>query len=71
MQSLLASRGLTPSEAQAGAHQALSGLVQRQAAVLTYADIFQVLAWVGMATVLLLVLFQRPRSGKPGAHAHG
>jgi MFS transporter, DHA2 family, multidrug resistance protein len=71
MQGLLASRGLTPSEAQAGAYQALAGLVQRQAAVLTYADAFQVLAWVGMATVLLLVLFQRPRSGKPGADAHG
>ena len=36
----------------------------------TYADAFQVLAWVGMATVLLLVLFQRPRSGKPGADVH-
>jgi DHA2 family multidrug resistance protein len=71
MQSLLASRGMTPYEAQAGAYQALSGLVQRQAAVLTYADVFQVLAWAGMATVLLLVLFQRPRSGKPAADAHG
>jgi MFS transporter, DHA2 family, multidrug resistance protein len=70
MQSLLASRGMTPYEAQAGALKALSGLAQRQAAVLTYADVFQVLAWAGMATVLLLVLFQRPRSGKPAADAH-
>jgi MFS transporter, DHA2 family, multidrug resistance protein len=70
MQSLLASRGLTPYEAQAGAYQSLSGLVQRQATVLTYADAFQLLAWVGMATVLLLVFFQRPRSGKPAADAH-
>jgi DHA2 family multidrug resistance protein len=70
IQSLLASRGMTPHEAQAGAYGALSGLVQRQAAVLTFADTFQVLAWVGMATVLLLVLFQRPRVGEPGADAH-
>ncbi len=70
MQSLLASHGMTPYEAQAGAYKALSGLVQRQAAVLTYADTFQVIAWVGMATLLLLVLFQRPRSGKPGPDAH-
>jgi DHA2 family multidrug resistance protein len=70
IQSLLASRGMTPYEAQAGAYGALAGLVQRQAAVLTFADTFQILAWVGMATVLLLVLFQRPRSGRPGADAH-
>ncbi len=70
MQNLLASHGMTPYEAQTGAYGALSGLVQRQAAVLTYADTFQMIAWVGMATVLLLVLFQRPRRGKPVADAH-
>jgi DHA2 family multidrug resistance protein len=70
VQSLLASGGMAPGETQAGAYKALSALVQRQAAVLTYADTFQVIAWVGMATVLLLLLFQRPRSGKPAAAAH-
>jgi DHA2 family multidrug resistance protein len=70
MQNLLVSRGMSPYEAQAGAYKMLSNLVQRQAAVLTYADTFQVIAWVGMATLLLLVLFQRPRSSKAGAAAH-
>jgi DHA2 family multidrug resistance protein len=70
IQSLLVSHGMSPTEAQAGAVKVLSGLVQRQAAVLTYADTFQVIAWVGMATLFLLVLFQRPRSAKASGAAH-
>lgn len=70
IQSLLVQRGMTPYDAQAGAYKVLTGLVQRQAAVLTFMDVYTVLAWVGVGTLLLLFLFQRPRSGKPAAEAH-
>src|SRR5205814_2591269 len=43
VQHLLAHGGRLPSEAAAGAYKMLSGLVQRQAAVLTFADAFEVL----------------------------
>ncbi len=70
LQTQLQSHGLSANETQSGALQALSGVVQRQAAVLTFADDFQILAWVGMATVVLLVLFERPRGARPPAEAH-
>jgi DHA2 family multidrug resistance protein len=70
IQALLMRRGMTPYDAQAGALKVLAGMVQRQAAALTFMDVYAVLAWVGVGTLFLLVLFQRPRSGKPSADAH-
>lgn len=70
IQAQLVQRGMTPYDAHAGAYKVLAGLVQRQAAALTFMDIYAVLGWVGVGTLLLLFLFQRPRSGKPSAEAH-
>ncbi|MCW3052648.1 MAG: drug resistance transporter, EmrB/QacA subfamily [Chthonomonadales bacterium] len=70
IQAQLVQRGMTPFDAQAGALKVLANLVQRQAAALTFMDVYAVLAWVGIGTLLLLVLFQRPRNGKPSADAH-
>ena len=67
---LVVQRGMTPYDAQAGAYEVLANLVHRQAAALTFMDIYAVLAWVGVGTLLLLILFQRPRSGKPAVEAH-
>jgi len=70
IQAQLVQRGMTPFDAQTGALKVLASLVQRQAAALTFMDVYAVLAWVGIGTLLLLFLFQRPRSGKPSADAH-
>jgi MFS transporter, DHA2 family, multidrug resistance protein len=70
IQTLLFQHGMSSDNAQRGAVKVLSGLYQRQAAVLTFMDVFVVLAWTGAATLLLLLLFQRPRSGKPTVTSH-
>lgn len=68
IQNGLALRGFTPSVADPMSRQILSNSVHSQALVMTYADIFRVMGYVGVVALLLLALFQRTKNA-PGAAA--
>ncbi len=66
IQSSLAGRGYTADAAQQMFYQIISNTVRGQALVMTYADIFRVMAYVGIGAMLMLFLFQRSKNA-PGA----
>ena len=61
-------RGFTPTEAQMRSYAVLKGTVHSQAMVMTYADMFHIMGYVGIASLFLLALFQRAKNA-PGAAA--
>ena len=65
----LAMRAGAPAES--AAQQAVAmiyGLVQRQAAVLAFSDVFVILTFVALAELPLIVLLGRSRGGMAAAH---
>ncbi len=61
-------RGFTPMDAQTRSYAILQGTVHSQAMVMTYADMFRIMGYVGFGALALLMLFQRAKNA-PGAAA--
>lgn len=70
LQTGLQGHGLPASTAKFSAYKAIYGTVMRQSAVMTYMDVFQFMAWMGMGAILLLLLFKPSRGvvRAPGGH---
>ncbi|HEY3120088.1 MAG TPA: DHA2 family efflux MFS transporter permease subunit [Vicinamibacteria bacterium] len=62
--------GTDPSTAARRATAAIAGLVQRQAAMLSFIDVFRLLGLVFVLMVPLVFLMRPPRHAAPGAAAH-
>ncbi|MEO8275415.1 MAG: DHA2 family efflux MFS transporter permease subunit [Thermoanaerobaculia bacterium] len=56
-----AAAGADAVTASARATAAIAGMVQRQAALLSFLDVFRILGWIALALVPLVVLLRRPR----------
>ncbi len=67
---LFISRGADAATATRQAHGALWGMVQRQAAMLSYNDVFRFLGWMFLLMLPLLFLMEKPRGGKGPSVAH-
>jgi DHA2 family multidrug resistance protein len=67
MRSLFLSRGSSLSVATQQAYAALSGMIQRQAALIAFVDVIQLLGIVFISVVPLVFIMKRPRTGSPGA----
>lgn len=64
LQAAMASRGADPVTAAQRAHGLLWSSVQQQAAILTFNDVFRILAVVFLVVVPLGFFMRRPRSGR-------
>ncbi|MGE3885115.1 MAG: DHA2 family efflux MFS transporter permease subunit [Vicinamibacterales bacterium] len=62
--------GSDPVTASQRAYAALHGTVQRQAAMLSFVDLFRGLAVIFLCLVPLVILMKRPRAGSGPAGAH-
>jgi DHA2 family multidrug resistance protein len=60
-------RGADLATATAQARAAVWGIVQRQAAMLSFTDVFRLLAGLFLALLPLLLLMKNPRAGRGGA----
>ena len=69
--SLFLSQGSSWSTATQQAYASLSGMVQRQAAMVAFIDVVQWLGIVFLAVIPLVFIMKRPRQGKPNAGAAG
>jgi DHA2 family multidrug resistance protein len=69
IQSGLMQRGMGEFDAHNAAYRTLSGAANGQAAVMSYVDIFHVMGYICVASLLLLFLLQRARQ-TPVAAAH-
>jgi DHA2 family multidrug resistance protein len=69
MQQAFIARGSDAATAMAQAYAAVAGVVQRQAAMLSFIHVFQILAAVFVAMLPLLLLMRRPK-GKAAVAAH-
>jgi DHA2 family multidrug resistance protein len=69
IQTGMAAHGMTPDAAQKAAYQVINKLVQGQAAVLTYIDVFHTIAYVGFAGLVMLFFFKRVKAAPGGASA--
>jgi DHA2 family multidrug resistance protein len=58
------------STATARANAALFGMVQRQATMVSFVGIFQLLGVLFVALIPLVLLMKRPKRGGPAAAAH-
>jgi DHA2 family multidrug resistance protein len=67
---LYISKGIDSVTAQQRAHAAIWGMVQRQAAMLSYNDVFRLLGWMFLALLPLLFLMKKPKGGKGPTMAH-
>jgi MFS transporter, DHA2 family, multidrug resistance protein len=65
---LAASRGAPPVTAEQQATAMIYGLVQRQAAVLAFSDVFLILTFVTVAMIPFLTVLGRTRQGAAAAH---
>jgi DHA2 family multidrug resistance protein len=63
-------RGSDAVTAAQQAHAAIAGLVARQAAMLSFTDVFRLLAFLFVVLLPLLLLMSSPRSGKGPAALH-
>ncbi|MDE2126281.1 MAG: DHA2 family efflux MFS transporter permease subunit [Armatimonadetes bacterium] len=70
IEGFLRSSGKSPADATAGAYSLLNHSMMAQAATMTYADVFHMMAWVGMGVMVLLLLFERPARRGGGAPVH-
>jgi MFS transporter, DHA2 family, multidrug resistance protein len=71
LRNLFLSRGADLATATDRARAALFGMVSRQAAMMSFTDVFRWLALLFLATLPLLFLMRSPRAGRrgaPGAH---
>jgi len=64
------SKGADVATATRQAHGALWGMLQRQAAILSYNDVFRFLGWMFLLMLPLLFLMEKPRGGKGPPMAH-
>lgn len=69
LQGYFGGTGMTPEAAKSAAYATLSHTISGQAAVMTYMDVFRVMAYVGIGALVLLLLFQRPRNAVGAAAA--
>jgi DHA2 family multidrug resistance protein len=70
LRQLFISKGADPVTATRQAHGALWGEVQRQAAILSYNDVFRFLGWMFLLLLPLLLLMEKPKGGKGPTVAH-
>jgi DHA2 family multidrug resistance protein len=66
MQSMFGAQGADPATAYHKAYVGLFGLVQRQAVMLAFIDVFQLLAVMFLAIIPLILIMKRPGKGGPG-----
>jgi MFS transporter, DHA2 family, multidrug resistance protein len=71
MQGFMA-RGMDQATALKQAYAAINGMVEQQAAMLAYADVFFILAVMFLACIPLILLMKKPKKGGggPGMAAH-
>jgi DHA2 family multidrug resistance protein len=65
----LTAHGMAPSGSRVAAVHVLAGLVNAQAAVMSYVDVFVLMKWVGMAAIFLVLLMRRSRRSVSHMHA--
>ena len=70
MQDAFMAAGADAVTATNRAYAALFGMVQRQASIVSFVDLFQILGFVFFAMVPLVLLMKRPRSGAGPMAAH-
>jgi DHA2 family multidrug resistance protein len=70
MQAAFMAAGADAVTATNRAYAALFGMVQRQASIVSFVDLFQILGFVFFAMVPLVLLMKRPRSGAGPVAAH-
>jgi len=63
-------KGVDAVTADHRAHAALWGMVQQQASMLAYNDVFRFLGWMFLVMLPLLFLMEKPRGGKGPTLAH-
>jgi len=64
------SKGVDTVTAEHRAHAALWRMVQQQAAMLSYNDVFRFLGWMFLVMLPLLFLMEKPKGGKGPSMAH-
>jgi len=64
------SKGVDAVSAQQRAHASLWGMLQQQAAILSYNDVFRFLGWMFLIMLPLLFLMEKPKGGKGPPMAH-
>lgn len=64
------SRGSDPATAATQAHSAIWGMVQQQAAMMSYNDVFEVLGWMFFLLLPLVFLMKRPTHQTGGVMMH-
>jgi DHA2 family multidrug resistance protein len=69
LQQVFISKGSDPATASHQAYVAVWGMVQRQAAMLSYNDVFRFLGWMFLVMVPLIFLMTKPKAKGP-AMAH-
>jgi DHA2 family multidrug resistance protein len=62
--------GMDITTATRAAYAALSGMVNRQAIMVAFVELFRVLAVVFAAVIPLVFIMRRPKAGQPAASAH-
>ena len=67
MKALFMQPGSSAATATQQAYQAMWGMVQRQAAMLSYNDTFFFMAMMFVAMIPFLLLLRKPKPGKAGA----
>ncbi len=70
MRSMFQAQGSGPVLSNSKAYASIWGMVQQQAAILSYIDVFVILAVVFLAILPLLLLMKKPPSGKAAAPMH-
>jgi len=70
LHAVMATNGAGPVIATRQSQAALFGMVERQATVLSFLDVFQLLAIMFLAAVPLVLLMKKPPKGGGGAPAH-
>ncbi|HZR63640.1 MAG TPA: DHA2 family efflux MFS transporter permease subunit [Terriglobales bacterium] len=69
-QQLFMAKGSDAVTASRQAHGAIWGMVQQQAAMLSYNDVFRFLGWMFILMLPLLLLMEKPKGGKGPPMAH-
>src|SRR5262249_39315927 len=66
----MAAHGSDPATAARQGYQALFGVIERQASILSFVTVFQILAAIFLAMVPLVLLMKRPPRGAAAGAAH-
>lgn len=69
-ENMLAAHGSGPVKAMEQGYIMLSNMIARQAAILSYVDVFMILCGVFLGILPLIFLMQRPKKGAAGVAAH-